>query len=103
MAKGLAESEPETQKQKPLASNFHQRFPFFPPSNPRFPWHPCACVPGCYCCYCVSGTFSSAADSWQRVDFSGMTARDAATTTATMAISISIATASYNSSLNNRA
>jgi len=51
----------------------------------------------------VSGTFSSAADSWQRVDFSGMTARDAATTTATMAISISIATASYNSSLNNRA
>jgi len=33
----------------------------------------------------VSGTFSSAADSWQRVDFSGMTARDAATTTATIA------------------
>lgn len=60
-----------------------------------------ACAPACWCS-CVSGTFSSAADSWQRVDFRGMTARDAATTT-TISISISIATASYNSSLNNRA
>lgn len=103
MAKGLAESEPEpeTQKQKPLASNFHQRFlVFFTPailvSSRQY-----ACVPACWCS-CVSGTFSSAADSWQRVDFRGMTARDAATTT-TISISISIASASYNSSLDNRA
>jgi len=41
MAKGLAESEPETQKQKPLASNFHQRFfLFFPAPNPQIPVFP---------------------------------------------------------------
>lgn len=40
MAKGLAESEPEpeTQKQKPLASNFHQRFlVFFLPQLSSYP------------------------------------------------------------------